>query len=201
MGRYLTAAHLITRIGLDPTTNEDVLEDYIESAEAAIDAETGRRFDSVTETRLFDVYDPGEYLNVGDLVSVTAVGVADATGGAFTTLTASDYYLGPPVRQAGWPYRWLNLSDLGSYDYNFGYRTVEIAGTWGWAAVPADIKQLVASIVARTFQQSRAGGVSKITDIPQLGTVYFSDPTNSTTSGFTTEEARTLARYRRLVIA
>jgi hypothetical protein len=93
------------------------------------------------------------------------------------------------------------LSDLGSYDYNVGYRTVEIAGTWGWAAVPADIKQLVASIVARTFQQSRAGGVSKITDIPQLGTVYFSDPTNSTTSGFTTEEARTLARYRRLVIA
>lgn len=201
MGRYLTAAQLITRLGLDPATDEDLLEEYIESAEAAIDGETGRRFDSVTETRQFDITEPGEYLSVGDLVSVTAVGVADATGSAFTTLTAGDYFLGPSVRQAGHPYRWINLSNIGSYSYASGYRTVEITGMWGWAAVPADIKQLVASVVARTYQQSRGGGVSKITDIPQLGTVYFSDPTNSTTSGFTTEEARTLARYRRVVLA
>src|SRR5688500_13656092 len=71
MGRYLTAAQLITRLGLDPATDEDLLEEYIESAEAAVDGETGRRFDSVTETRHFDITAPGEYLNVGDLVSVT----------------------------------------------------------------------------------------------------------------------------------
>ena len=201
MGRYLTAAQLITRLGLDPTTDEELLEEYIESAEAAIDGETGRRFDSVTETREFDITEPGTYLNVGDLVSVTAVGVADATGGTLTALTATDYFLGPPNRPAGHPYRWLNLSNLGSYAYAFGYRTVEIVGTWGWAAVPADIKQIVASVVARTYQQSRGGGVSKITDIPGLGTVYFSDASNATTTGFTTEEKRTLARYQRLVIA
>src|SRR5688500_17484841 len=103
MGRYLTAAQLITRLGLDPVTDEDLLEEYIESAEAAIDGETGRRFDSVTETRRFDITEPGEYLSVGDLVSVTAVGVAGSTGGDSTTLTATDYFLGPSVRPAGYP--------------------------------------------------------------------------------------------------
>jgi hypothetical protein len=201
MGRYLTAAQLITRLGLDPATDEDLLEEYIESAEAAIDGETGRRFDSVTETRQFDITAPGEYLSVGDLISVTAVGVADATGGTLTALTATDYFLGPSVRQAGHPYRWLNLSDVGSYSYDFGYRTVEIAGTWGWSAVPADIKQIVASVVARTYQQSRGGGVSRITDIPGLGTVEFSSPASSGgVGGFTADETRTLARYRRVVL-
>lgn len=201
MGRYVTAAELIVRLGLDPATDEDVLEDYIESAEAAIDGETGRRFDSVTETRRFDIANPGEYLSIGDLVSVTAVGVADGTGADLTTLTAGDYFLGPSNRQAGWPYRVIQLSDVGSYSFAYGFRTVEITGTWGWAAVPADIKQLVASMVARTYQQSRGGGVSRITDIPGLGTIEFADTSASNLGGFTANEARTLSRYRRAVLA
>lgn len=201
MGRYVTAAELIVTLGLDPATDEDVLEEYIEAAEDAIDGETGRRFDSVTETRRFDIANPGEYLSVGDLVSVTAVGVADGTGATYTTLAATDYFLGPSVRQNGYPYRWISLSDVGSYSYSFGYRTVEIAGTWGWTAVPASIKQVVRSMVARTYQQSRGGGVSRITDIPGLGTVEFANTTSEAMGGFTADEARSLARYRVVVFA
>lgn len=201
MGRYITAATLIDILGLDPATDTDTFDFFIEAAEAAIDAETGRSFDSVTETRRFDVANPGAYLDVGDLVSVTAVGVADGTGAAYTTLTVTDYFLGPSVRPAGHPYRWIELSDVGSYSYNYGFRTVEIAGTWGWAAVPADIKQVVASMVARTYQQSRGGGVSRITDIPGLGTIEFTDPTTAQSGGFSAAESRTLRRYARLVFA
>lgn len=202
MGRYIEAADLITILGLDPATSETVLDFFIDAAEAAIDRETGRRFDSVTETRRFDIANPGEYLNTGDLVSVTTLKVADQTGADYTTLdAATDYFLGPSVRPLGQPYQWISLSDIGSYTYSFGHRTVEIAGVWGWAAVPADIKQIVASMVARNYQQSRGGGVSRIVDIPDLGTIEFSDPATNTTGGFSASEARTLARYRRMVMA
>lgn len=201
MGRYMVATDLITILGLPAGTSTIVLDFFIDAAESAIDRETGRRFDSVTETRRFDVADPGEYLSVGDLVSVTAVGVADETGGAYTALAASDYFLGPSVRPAGHPYHWIELSNVGSYGFAFGFRTVEITGTWGWAAVPADIKALVASMVARTYHQSRGGGVQRITDIPGLGTVEFADTADTASGGFTASEARQLSRYRRMVFA
>jgi hypothetical protein len=208
MGRYVTAAQMAAILGLDGSTSLDALDFFIHSAEAAVDRETGRSFDAVTETRQFDVSEPGQYLNTGDLVSVTAVGVADATGEAFTTLAVTDYFLGPVMKPAGYPYRWLALSNLGSWSYAFGYRTVEITGTWGWAAVPYDIQSCVMTIVSRSYQQGRAGGISRITDIPGLGTVEFSESggvgssqTAASLGGLTASEARTLARYRRVVVA
>lgn len=201
MGRYVYASQMAAILGLDSSTAPEVLDFFIASAEAAIDAETGRSFDSVTETRRFDVVNPDDYLSVGDLVSVTAVGVADATGGAYTTLAATDFFLGPAVRAAGWPSQWISLSDMGSYVYSEGYRTVEIAGVWGWPAVPADIKQIAMSMAVRSYHQTRGGGVSRIVDIPDLGTIEFSDPTSVQTAGFSPAEARTLTRYRRLVLA
>ena len=201
MGRYIAASQMAALLGLDASTAPEVLDFYIASAETAIDRETGRHFDSVTETRRFDVANPGRFLVTGDLVSVTAVGVADATGGAYTTLTASDYFLGPIGTPASVPYQWLSLSNLGSYSYAFGYSTVEITGRWGWAAVPADIRQLTLSLVSRAYQQSRGGGIARITDIPNLGTVEFAEASAESLGGFTANEARTLGRYRRLVLA
>lgn len=202
MGRYVYASQMAAILGLDSSTAPEVLDFFIASAEAAIDRETGRRFDAITETRQFDIANPGRELVTGDLVSVTAVGVADSTGGDFTTLAVSDYYLGPSVRSYGAPYQWIALSDLGSYSYAYGYRTVEIAGTWGWAAVPADIASVAMSMAVRTYQQSRGGGVSRITDIPGLGTVEFTSATEpGSVGGFSASESRALARYRRMVFA
>jgi hypothetical protein len=201
MGRYVTAGQMAAVLGLDDSANLDALDFFIRSAEAAVDRETGRRFDAVTETRQFDVTDPGGYLRVGDLVSVTAVGVADATGDAFTTLAVSDYFLGPANRGRGVPYQVITLSDVGSYSYAYGHRTVEITGVWGWESVPDDIADVTMKLAVRNYHQGRAGGVSRITDIPGLGTVEFSATESATTGGFTAAEWRILRGRGKLVVA
>lgn len=203
MGRYVTSSQIAAVLGLDSSVNLDALDVFVNAAESMIDRETGRRFDSVTATRRFDISDPGRYLSVGDVQAVTAVGVADATGGSPATLTASDYYLGPSVRASGEPYHWISLSNLGSYTYHRGFRTVEITGTWGWATVPPEIITTLMSIVTRSYQQGRAGGVQRITDIPGLGTVEFASATavSGAIGGLTADESRAVRLYQRHVIA
>jgi hypothetical protein len=167
---------------------------YLDAATAAIDRATGRHFDKVTEARSFDTA-YGTRLLVGDLVSVTSITYAGYQGETPVTLTSTDYYLGPVSHPTGTkPYQWIDLSPIGDYlEYGAGYRLVVVTGVWGWPAVPGDIKMLCAELAIRKWKRAEAG-VASVQDVPGLGTLTFADD-------WTRDELRTLALYKRLVLA
>lgn len=89
--------------------------------------------------------------------SVTTLGLATidqpATGGTYTTATATDYYLDPPEmeRDAGWPATRLCLrSSAGTTLFAASYGA-EITGAFGWASVPPDVADIGTSAVIRKF--------------------------------------------------
>ena len=130
------------------------VEDAITAAKAAIDNDTGRSFDQTTATRTFGA--PMPYtLEVPDLVSITTLKVDDDDDGVFeTTLAASEYELDTfRVAQDGWPFETVRLLNRPWPTAGRRRRRVEIAGVWGWAAVPAPINQACSLLAARLSQR------------------------------------------------
>ena len=144
---YCTLPELKARMQLEDTLDDELINDCINSASRTIDNYCDRQFYATTEARYFDP-PCGELLTFGpfnDLTSVTSV-KSDATGdGTFeTTWAASEYQL-VPVNRAGPEARpYTGIRSLGrSWPYaqpSVSSRLIEITGTWGWSAVPSNVK-------------------------------------------------------------
>lgn len=159
---------------LDGTTAGDAagLGLALEGASAFITRETRRRFDEYVATKTYDTV-MGTRAHVLDLQAATSVELAPYTSAAFVALTSADYYLGPAERDYGEPYRWIDLSPYADYpEYAKGYRTLRIAGAWGWAQVPADIKLVCIQMAVRWWRAAKAGFV-EAADVPDLGRLKF----------------------------
>jgi hypothetical protein len=137
----------------------------------------------------------GRRLLTGDLVSVTSITYAYAQDDTPVTLASTDYFVGPVSVPSGVkPYQWIDLSPVGDYlEYGAGYRLITVTGVWGWPVVPADIKMLCAELAIRKWKRA-AAGVASVQDVPGLGTLTFADD-------WTRDELKTLALYKRLVLA
>lgn len=88
----------------------------------------------------------------------TAATVTLNPEGTGTVLAAgTDYALAPVLKPDG-VYTSLRLSrylvSISQLVTRFGYGQVSIAGTWGWAAVPADVKDTCAHVVAAWLDRS-----------------------------------------------
>jgi len=92
-----------------------------------------------------------------DLVSVSAFAYDNNDDGTFeSTLTASQYQLIDPVQgqaPATWPYTQVTVLALGAVlpiAPAASGRTglIRITGTWGWPAVPIEVKQATRILVA-----------------------------------------------------
>lgn len=168
---YLTEAEARDYVGAVDARNPEFLEDVVTAASRLIDRHCGRHFYQVTATaRVFDSAD-GYTVQFGpfnDLASVTSVKTDDNEDGTFeTTRSATTYQLHPvnasTAAPAVWPYTSLvmlsgNTLPTGSWTGRRGL--VEITGTWGWSAVPPEVKQAARLIVAE---------IAKMKDAP-LGT-------------------------------
>lgn len=167
---YLTTEEARTYVGLNQSANtEDVLDDVVTSVSRLIDRHTGRHFYQQTATaRTFDTED-GYCVKFGpfnDLVSVTTVKVDANEDGAFeTTLSGSAFQLlnlqgkVPPSAPVQWPSEQLVMLGGQTLPYlsTTGRRgLIEITGTWGWPAVPAEVKQACRIIVAEVFKLKEA---------------------------------------------
>ena len=147
------------------TTVDDILLDYITEISDYIHGHTQRSFlPDTTTVYLFDGYDAvdrGRSILVPQGVqSLTTLEVASNTGGSFTTLASTDFFLRPSVqdRSPGWPATEVRLSDTGSLPYFYpGIANIQATGVFGFASVPARIEGIARRTVVRAFASRQAG--------------------------------------------
>lgn len=122
-----------------------------------------------SEERLFDGSDTtygGRCLPVypWGVRTITQVRCASSTGGAYTTLAASDYMIRPPThrRRTGWPGFEIWLSDTGSLGTfaTYGFDVIGVTATWGWDAIPAALSGLATRLGVALFR-SRSYGAAR----------------------------------------
>lgn len=147
----------------ETSQHDNTLEDALQSASKEIERLCNRQFNNSEAAPTARVYKPTTWTTalVDDFLTTTGLIIkTDVTGdGTFeTTWTTSDYELFPlngiVEGQGEWPYYKI-VSVLGErFPINRTGRkaTVEVTAKWGWASVPAPIKQACLLMAAETFQ-------------------------------------------------
>lgn len=157
---YATLAELKARLSNleDVTIYNDVLEDALDSVSREIESYCGRQFNN-TDTATARTYGPDEVFTLREGSSVSqwarvddfydATGLIIESGG--NTWAADDFVLHPRNGvvdgQTGWPY--CEVYAAGSLSFGTG---LSVTAKWGWAAVPAPVKQACLIMAAETFQ-------------------------------------------------
>ena len=174
---YLSIEEAVSYVGRNESRDTYELEDVVTACSRMIDRYCGRHFYQQTaDTREFDVDSDGYTVTFGpfnDLVSVTSVAYDNDDSGTYeSTLSATQYQLLSPVEGQApgtWPYTQLrNVTStlLPSPPTASGReRLIRITGTWGWPAVPIEVKQATRILVAE---------MAKLQDAP-LGVAGFGE--------------------------
>lgn len=147
------------RIDSGDDADDSELTDALTSASRGIDDVCQRQFsDAVTPSaRTYRPVD-GSLVKVDDFhTTVGLVVKTDSSGGGVygTTWPAADFQLEPlngvVAGSAGWPY-W-KVRAVGSGRFPCARRaSVEVTARWGWAEVPAQVKQACLIVAAETFK-------------------------------------------------
>lgn len=189
------------RLRIDPTdtTKDDDLIEIIGEVTDEIIGFTQQLFvrtpASGTDTFYFDVSSDGSgvVLVPGGIASISSVDVAGVSqpgsGGTYTTLDASAWFLRPAIRRPGFPYTELVLSDVGSFPTFYrGQNVVRVTGALGWPAVPRDVAGIGRAASVRRYLAKQSGAA----DLAVVG------PTGGMTvlRSISTSEMKTLERYR-----
>jgi hypothetical protein len=149
------------RLGQSSTddTDDELLVTMCQEISSWITNHIHRRLYELDYTSVVLDGDGGRVLRVPmGLLTVTNVEVAPATGESYAAVAGS-YFLRPKEydRPAGWPATELHLSDLSGDYFPSGYDTVRLTGTFGWASVPAEVREIAASTVVRAWHAKQAG--------------------------------------------
>ena len=203
MSEYCTLAEFrafaIPEGGID-AADDGVINNLITTASRYIDHDTRRTFYArgtalAPLTRYFSVPRDGDirwlWLD-DDLQTVVTI-----TNGDGAVVAAADYYLMPrnstpkyAVVIKHYSNEWWKISDTGEYEY-----VIEVSGIWGYCATdahPADIKTACIQIASSVYKRRFGENMSSVATVTAAGVVI-------TPQDLTTETARTLAHYRRLV--
>lgn len=168
---YATLAELRSWLSIDDTWDDLTLGATLLAAESSVDAHCGWRFVATAGTRRFALPEDSYLLALGQspLATLTGATVAvdlDDDGTCETVLSASEWQGEPfdglgPSGETGWPYTRLRavagrVFPAGQY----GRASVQVTGTFGWAAVPENVRQ--ATLVAAAWlwaQKASPSGV------------------------------------------
>ena len=183
------------------TTRDALIQTLITGMSQAINREYDREFTPVTATatRRFKISTGSLILDLTpyDLRTVTSLKLnPDIAGG--TTLTAStDFQLSPVVTSQG-PYQGVRFSNRVSSLHSsqtamdFGYTLCDIAGAWGFAAVPDDVARAAVIAVQSALRR----------DLTELAIAGIEEPQSMSPEGPATHaipgaSRRLLAPFRR----
>ena len=159
---YASLAELKAALRITDNVDDALLETSIESASRQIDGACERVFYSTAATR---VYRPRDsfHCDIDDLVTLTTLKTSSRADGTFDiTWTATDRQLEPLNGLVGGSYRpFDSIKAIGDYLFplwepksvNAYEATVQVAGTFGWSAVPTDIKQATILLAMRQFKR------------------------------------------------
>lgn len=162
LAAYATLDSLREYVDPPDDASDNLLSDILVRATGIIDARCGRSFFrdpqvTGTTTKTFDVGATTKVISA-DIVSLTSVSYATATGISYTVAGGTDWYLQPANPAPGWPYEELVVSDVGTIPYWYGgYRTVQVTGVFGWASVPAAIEGATLALAGELYYRGRGG--------------------------------------------
>lgn len=154
-------AYMQGSIDLDETMYDVVFTDVLASASRGIETHCNRQFNSAPSATA-RTYGAAEIFTLREGSTLTnwvavddfydAASLVVQSGGV--TWSASDYRLHPRngivSGQTGWPYYEIYVADGSSL--SFDPTNTSITAKWGWAAVPAPVKQACLILAAETFQ-------------------------------------------------
>lgn len=142
------------------TENDMELARVINDISDRFHYEAGREFKAVgtnPQARTFELEPIGwrnGIVRIGDLTSVTTVEVLDTDWvTVLATVPSTDYASLPRNREAWEPIRRLQLNaTLATTPLRYGY-LLRVTGTWGFPAVPGNVRQAVLDAVAATMDR------------------------------------------------
>jgi hypothetical protein len=162
---YASVAELRARFRLEDADDDEMLTKAIRAASRHIDDMCNRRFyaDSTATARIYyprDCY----RVDVDDLWTTTGLVVKldDGTNTFPTTVAAADYQLEPlngvVSGASGWPYDRIRLivANVGWPSYWNRRASVQVTAKWGWAAVPAPVRDACLVESAELFRTKDA---------------------------------------------
>lgn len=173
-GAYATASALKVRLGITDVTDDTLLGLLCDQVNGYIESYTGRVIAPIsgTPTRYYDIAKSAYELDEPDGIRViTTLSVAQFTGGTYTDLPSTDYYLRPIRPRPGWPYTEVELSDrvTGGFSvFPTGYEIVKIVGTFGWSAIPDEITDVALTAATRAWY-ARQSGQADIVGTDEMG--------------------------------
>lgn len=184
---YATLAAVKLRLFGDATTvttDDPILAAMCEQTNARLELYTRRAIGSSTVTQTVNGYsnidmqplENGHLLLFKDGIrNVGSLQLAAYTGGSFSTVPATDYFILPASneRQPGWPGFELWMSNVPSASNSLpyvqvGFSNVLITYDAGWDAMPADVREVAETATVRAYQR-RQVGESDQTGAPDLG--------------------------------
>ena len=151
------ASATVTLVNVIDQAQDNIIESILEAVSRRIDEVTADFFYQASQTRYYSPEESNQ-LFVDSLVSVTSI-KSDTTGdGVFdTTWLASDFQLAPyNAALDGDPYTRIETTPLGVQTFRRARRTTEVVGTFGWPAVPMEIKEATILYAERLFKRKDA---------------------------------------------
>lgn len=161
------------------TTDDTLLESIITAASRAIDKQCGRFFykSSAHEVKYFTA-DNSHYIDVGDLVSVTALYTDDDGARTYpNTWATTDYDLTPFAAASlsePEPYLQIECTPLGNYNFPVISKGVKLDAVFGWPAVPSVITQVCILWSARLYK--RLATPLGVQGVSTIGTITMKIP-------------------------
>jgi hypothetical protein len=140
---------------------DDDLARAITAASRGLDNITHRRFWADTDATSVRYYsaDDCRALRIDDLITLTSVETDPTGDGTFEDAWAAADYVLEPLNAAadGWPYTRIGAHRNGNFVFPTCYpRTVKVTGKFGWAEVPAGVKEATVMLAARLMNRARS---------------------------------------------
>jgi hypothetical protein len=176
---YATLTEIKNYMSISDTTDNDLLENLVESASRSIDRIANRRFylDATASARLYRAYS-NIFVYVDDIGTTTNLVVAVDENGNGTyskTLTLNtDYILDPLTSQSlNRPFTQLTMvSNTETWPIFPGLTSnglrpgVQVTARWGWPSVPDDINMACLILTADLYKRKDApGGILGLGDL------------------------------------
>jgi hypothetical protein len=176
---YATLTQIKAYMSISDNTDNDLLEDLVESASRSIDRIANRRFylDAVASARLYRAYSD-IFVYVDDIGTTSSLVVKTDSNGNGTyakTLTLNQDYILDPLTASSLNRPFTQLTMVSNTETwpifpgltQNGLRPgVQVTARWGWPAVPDDINMACLILTADLYKRKDApGGILGLGDL------------------------------------
>lgn len=164
---YCTATTIKAKLSIGDAVDDTLLGTVASETNDWLEGKIGFPVGPTTsEERLFDgmhTTHGGRCLPVypWGVRAITQLRYTGSTGGSYTNLSSSDYFIRPPshMRRTDYPGFEIWLSDNGTLAAfpTTGYNVIGVTATWGWASIPAELSGIASRVGVAMYRRRSSG--------------------------------------------